>query len=258
MVKQQDNLGKKIVFVHPPELVKQHIMEILSENEYEAYAVKNHRKVNFIATAYPETLFFFNLDDGLSEYEWEEFILKIKKEISTLQLGLLSFNVSSPDQIQHYILDIGVSCGFIQLKQGAKAAEDMMLKILHANEAKGRRKYIRYICKESDHITLNLRVGDNTIPGSIKDISSIGMACQLLSTEASLVKNQMVKDIQMRLRGSIINTSGVVLGLREMPDGSIKYVIIFTGDNTDKSKQKIRSFIHRSQQRQFDAEFQLD
>ena len=258
MKEQQEIFGKKIVFVHPPELVKQHIMEILSENEYEAYILKNHEKVSFIANSYPETLFFINLDAGLSESEWEVFILKVKKDISALQLGLLSFNISSPDQIQHYILDVGVSCGFIQLKQGAKVAEEMMLKILHANEAKGRRKYIRYICRESDHVSLNMKIGDAAIQGSIQDISSIGMACQLLSSEVSLVKNQMVKDIQMRLRGAIISTGGVVLGLRDMPDGSVKYVILFTGDKTDKTKQKIRSFIHHSYQKRFDEEFQLN
>ena len=252
------NIGKKIIFVYPPELVKQQLLEVLSENEFEVYTIRDEKKVKQIAATYSESIFFFNLDTGLSESMWRQFLLGLKKEIETLQMGLLSFNVSSPDVIQEYVLEYGVNCGFIQLKQGAKVAEDMMLKILNANEAKGRRKYIRYTCRGADQVSLNLKVGGRIIQGNIDDISSVGIGCQILSAQVSLEKNQLVSDIQMRLRGVLVHAAGVVLGMRNMPDGAVKYVILFTENREHRVKQKIRSFIHNALQRQFDAEFMLN
>ncbi len=258
METKKSNQGKKIIFVYPPEVVKQQLMVVLSENEFEVYSLRDQKKVRQIASAYGESIFFLNLDDGLKEDMWEQFIQKIKLEIADLQLGLLSFNVSSPEQIQHYVLDYGVNCGFIQLKQGAKAAEEMLLKTLQVNEAKGRRKYVRYSCRESDQVSLNFKVGDSFIKGAIEDISSVGMACRILSPQVSLVKNQMVPDIQLKLRGTLIHTGGVVLGQRNMPDGTLKFVILFTDDKLHKSKNQIRSFIHFSLQKKFNEEFKLD
>ena len=252
------NIGKKIIFVYPPELVKQQLLDVLSENEFEVYTIRDEKKVKQIAATYEESIFFFNLDTGLKESMWKQFLLSLRKEFANLQVGLISFNVSSPDVIQNYVLEYGVNCGFIQLKQGAKAAEDMMLKILNANEAKGRRKYVRYICRGADQVSLNLKVGEKIVQGNIEDISSVGIACQILSTQVSLEKNQLVSDIQMRLRGTLVHAGGVVLGMRNMPDGTVKYVILFTEDREQKVRQKIRHFIHNALQRQFDAEFLLN
>ncbi len=255
---KQENIGKKIIFLYPPELVKKELMDKLSDNEFEVYSLRDQKKVKQIAATYGESIFFLNIDTGPSEALSDQFLQKIKLDITDLQIGLLSSNISSPEQIKHYILDCGVNCGFIQLKQGTKAAQDKMIKILEVNHAKGKRKYVRYTCKDSDLVSLNLKIGENIVKGSIQDISSVGVCCQFQSSKIILIKNQKVPDIQLRLRGTLVHTSGVVLGQRKMSDGSIKYVIVFTTDNLDKSKEKIRSFIHYSLQKNFEDEFQLN
>ncbi|MDC7231890.1 MAG: hypothetical protein PQJ58_01565 [Spirochaetales bacterium] len=251
-----DFLGKKIVFVNPPDLVKGPIMEILADEEVEVYILMNHLKVPEIAAKYPDTIFFLNIDAAQSEEEWQIFIEKMNSQIPGIQLGVMSFKITDQQQMQYYLLDLGISCGFIQLKQGTKAAADMMMKVLRANEVKGRRKYLRYQCSEEDRVSLNFSLSDLQIDGTILDISSVGMSC-LLSAHQGIVKNQLIRDMQLRLRASIANTDAILMGTRVIEGEQTIYVFLFKADDPVKMKEKVRSFIFTASQKSFNREFSL-
>jgi hypothetical protein len=248
---QKTVVGKKIVFVHPPELVSKHLIDFLTDKEYEVYILQDHTKIKWINSSYPGTIFFLNIDTALNEYEWEEFIQNLRRENQDLQLGILSFKITDNARIQHYVMDLGVNCGFIQMKQGVKAARDLMLKTLQRNEAKGRRKYVRYECR--GQATLNLKSGDDQINGGILDISSVGMAFTL-NKYTKLVKNQLIRDIQLQLKGVLVSTHGVLVGQR-IVEGKPLFVVLFKSPDLQKVREKIRSYIHSSLQREFDEEF---
>ena len=245
-------VGKKIVFVHPPDIVSKHLMQVLAVREFEVYSLLDHSKIKWISSVYPETIFFINIDAVQSEEEWELFLSKTKKLKPGLLLGVFSFKISEPARISHYVMDLGVSCGFIQLKQGVQASSDMMLKILEANEARGRRKYLRYKC-EGAQATLNLRIEDNQVNGRIRDISSVGMAFVLESRDA-LVKNQLIKNIQLRLKGVLVNTNGVIMGSRSENVQTV-YVLLFQSQDIQSVREKIHSYIQNALQKEFEEEF---
>ncbi|OQY32158.1 MAG: hypothetical protein B6241_12035 [Spirochaetaceae bacterium 4572_59] len=249
---QKEITGKKIVFVHPPDLVSKHLLVYLIDREYEVYTLLDHTKVGKVHSSYPGTLFFLNIDAAMKEFEWEDFITKLQVENPGLQLGIFSFKITEAARIQHYIMDLGVNCGFIQLKQGVNTAANMMIKVLQANEVKGRRKYIRYQCTQETAI-MNFKLDDILINGFVQDISSVGMSF-FLEEDKELVKNQMIKNIQLRLKGVLVNTDGVVLGLRD-DNGKKLYVILFNGTDQQKTKDRVHSYIYSSLQKEFDREF---
>ncbi|MBF9017937.1 MULTISPECIES: hypothetical protein [unclassified Oceanispirochaeta] len=251
-----DFLGKKIVFVNPPDLVKGPIMEILTDEELEVYVLMDHQKIPAIVAKYPDTIFFINVDAVQVENEWQIFIENLNSVNPGIQIGIMSFKITDPEQVQYYLLDLGVSCGFIQLKQGTKAASDMMMKVLKANEVKGRRKYIRYQCNLEDRAAVNFSLFDTQVNGEILDISSVGMSCTL-GAHQGLVQNQLIRNTQMRLRGVIVNTDVILIGSRVVSGEQSVYVFLFKADAQAKVKEKVRFFIFNAFQKSFNKEFSL-
>jgi len=250
-------LGKKIIFVNPHDIVKNELINTLTEKEFEVYILLEYTKIPEIHAKYPDSIFFLNIDTVQTESEWQHFIKNLSTNCPGIQFGILSFKISDREQIQYYLLDLGVNCGFIQLKQGAAAATEMMLKVLMVNEVKGRRKYIRYQCQEDDRCTINLSVDDASLDGDVQDISSIGMSCTINNFHGDLVKNQLFRNTQLRLRGVLVNTDVILMGSRAVAGNQTIFVFLFHSQVLDKMKTKIRSFICSSLQRNFSREFAL-
>ncbi len=253
---QKDFIGKKIIFVHPPDLVRGPLMDLLSELEYEAYVLRSHSKIPDIYKAYPDTVFFLNIDTALNDTEWQIYIKHLNRSCPGILLGIFSFRISQKDLVQHYLLGLGVSCGFIQMKQGVKAAGEMILKVLNANEVKGRRKYLRYQCYPKDHSIVHFFNEGTDVTGRIQDITSVGMSCRMASS-VSLVKNQLVKNMQLRLKGVIVRCDAVLMGKKAINGQDALYVFLFRMESQDKMKSRIRSYIYGALQRQLNHDFGL-
>ena len=88
---------------------------------------------------------------------------------------------------------------FIKLKLGLEQSRSIILKTLEANEAKGRRKYLRIDCWQHRNTELNVKLGEKLCGGRIKDISSVGMAF-IFDESQDLNKNTMLNDVQLKLR----------------------------------------------------------
>ncbi len=256
MPEQAGFLGKKIIFVHPPNLVNGPIMDILTSQELEVYVLKNHARIPEISDKYPDSIFFLNVDAAMTEQEWLQYIKSLNSRCPGIQLGILSFKITDPEQVQYYLLDLGVTCGFIQLKQGARAASDMMMKVLTANEVKGRRKYLRYKCQSEDGASVNFSLNEDLITGEVLDISSVGLSCRL-SAQKGLVKNQLIRNMQLRLRGVIVSSDAILMGTRIIEGEQTVYVFIFKADAQSKIKERVRSYIFSAFQKLFLAEFSL-
>jgi hypothetical protein len=89
-------------------------------------------------------------------------------------------------------------------------------------------------------------IKDVLCSGKIKDISSVGMAF-VFNEEQILVKNSMLKDVQLKLKGKIGRVSGPVVGSRVSSDGTI-FVMIFDKTMTAETKDRIHSFIYETLQ----------
>ncbi|MBN2625269.1 MAG: PilZ domain-containing protein [Spirochaetales bacterium] len=245
--------GKKVFFILPHEIVREHIVSILSENEYEVYIINDQRKLDTLVQRYPDSILYINIDGTLTEIEWKRYIKSLKDQVPDLQVGILSGRITDQDVVNSYIMDLGVNCGFIQLRQGVKDCANHMLKVLEANEAKGRRKYLRYSCIHNDQITLNFSYMAQQYLGSILDVSSVGLSCRF-EDDPLLSRNELIPDVQLRLGGILLTTDCVNIGSRD-DHGTQIYVFLFRfAPARIAQRSKIRNFIHKSLQKDLDNE----
>ena len=251
----KDFLGKKIVFVYPPEVVQGELLSILNNEELETYTLQDHSKISDIVEKYPDTLFFLNIDAVLNDLEWQDLVKNLHRRYPHILIGILTFKIDE-ELHEMYLMELGVKCGYIQLKLGLQKATDMMIKILEANEARGRRQYLRSQCGANSRATLNFKSKEDLLTGEILDISSVAMACHL-SAHQGLEKNQLISRMQLRLKGAIVITDAVLVGERVVKNEQTIYVFLFKTDAPEKIRPKIRSFVSQNLQVLFNREFNL-
>lgn len=243
--------GKKIFFLYPPPMIKEELLKEIVANEYEVYFVQDEKKALKLINKFPLSICFINIDDGLNESEWEAWIQNVLKseKLNTVGIGILSFN--SDDELKKkYLIDIGIQCGFIKLKMGLQESTKIILDVLKANEAKGRRKYVRGDCRNDQLANLNMKSGSNLIRAKIYDISSVGFSC-VFENDPVFKKNTLLNDVQLSLRGVNLKIDGVVFGQHE-DEGLTKYVVLFANKVDLDQKNKLRLYIRTLLQQDMD------
>jgi hypothetical protein len=245
--------GRKVFFLYPPSVVQDELIWEVVRHEYEVYLLKDHRRARALLAKYPGSILFVNIDTELKEPEWEAYIRGIvgSERYADVRVGILSYN-NNEELARKYLMDVGVSAGFIKLSLGLQESIDIILRALEANEARGRRKYVR--AKTFDPslpATFNVRVFDQLKSGVIRDISSVGMACTF-DEFVRLPERSYLRDIQLKLRGGLTTISGVVTGVRT--DAGTVYVVMFDPRSNPDARNRIRRFVHRYLQQQIERE----
>lgn len=250
------DLGKKVFFLYPPSVVRDEMIGRLLDQEYEVYMLKEIKLVNQLLKKHPDSLVFVNIDTGLSEPEWEEWIRGIMNapETSGVGIGIVTYNTDE-DLQRKYLMDIGIRCGFIKLKLGLDDSTQILLTTLRANEAKGRRKYVRANCSTDTLSAVNLKEGPIKTSGRLLDISIVGFSC-ILDPDPDFPKHTILHDVQLKLRASLIRTKVVVFGMRQQ-EGRTVYVMLFTEPHSQSTREKIRSFIQLTLQSEIEQEMSL-
>lgn len=216
------------------------MLDILIMAGFESYVIYDHERVLKLLAKFPGSIMFINIDDKLPERDWEYYIKKIQEDPKTAgsRLGILSYNTDQK-LMQKYLMDIAVPCGYIQLKLGIKESTRIMLIALEANEARGRRKYIRAFCREDSLATVNFKGSTGTIfNGKILDISAVGMAAMFERLEP-IPANSVVRETQLKLHGSLVLTNMVFIGKRE--DNAV--IFLFDAKMNPDKKVTIHHFI---------------
>jgi hypothetical protein len=197
---------------------------------------------------------FINIDEGLEEKKWAEYIRNIQQDPKTKdsRLGILSYNADK-NLMQKYLMEIGVPCGYIQLKLGLQTSAKIMLEALRANEAKGRRKFIRASCEDDTTATMNYKSPEGpTYYGKLLDISSAGIAAKI-EKFGDYPPNSKLREVQLKLRGTLVLTDVILIGNRR--DDKNEWIFLFDPKMAQNHKLVIHRFIKQSLQRYID---QLD
>jgi len=237
-----DFVGKKVFFVLPNSVIQKEMVTDLIRQEYEICLVPSISDARRVFSRYPDCLAFLNIDEGLSEGEWLSFVESIQSNpaFSKVRLGVLSYN-ADPELSRKYLMDRMVPCGFIKLSLNLVESTQIVAKVLEANEAKGRRKYLRVHCGEKAFFNFN--IGEELFEGKIVDISSVGMSCTFNSGK-SIEVHRMVQGIQLKLKGNLCLVDGVVMGRRRASDsGEDLVVILFDSKTSLDQKGRIRGYI---------------
>jgi hypothetical protein len=234
--------GKKVFFLFPPSVVKDELVFRLLEQEYEVYMLRDVVAAKRLLALYPDSLLFVNIDEGMSESEWEMWILGVQAEpaMSGVGIGILTYNANDALR-RKYLMDVGAKCGLIHMKLGIDESTRLLLATLNANEAKGRRRYVRADCSSDKLSSVNLRHDGKVTSGTIKDISVVGFS-GVFTPDPRFAKNTLVSDIQLRMRGALLSVNAIVFGTREQ-DGSSAYVFLFSPPLFGDSRTKIRRYV---------------
>jgi len=245
--------GKKVFFLYPPSVIKDTLVARLIEQEFEVYTLKDQATASRLLRTWPESIIYINIDAGLDEQEWENWIKKTMEDpvTATVGIGIVSYN--SDENLQRkYLMDIGIQCGFIKLKLGIDESTKILLATLKATEAKGRRKYVRATCGNDTLTSVNIKHANERIVGRINDISVVGFSCTF-NTDPLFKKNTLLKDIQLKLRGGLLLVEAMVFGARNDEDGST-YVLLFAPPLDQNARAKIRTYIQTALQADIDSQ----
>lgn len=253
MPKDDRLFGKKVFFLNPPAVFSE-VLPMLIEAEYELYTTTDQGKLGRYLCRNPDCLVFVNIDEGSEERVWRSWIRSVKdnEASAATRFGIITMMADDAKK-QTYIMDIGVECGFIVVKIGAAKTTEILLKMLEANEARGRRKYVRTVCpEESADFTCKTTAG--LVRGSLKDLSSAGMATDFSNGYAPGTGTRL-KDLQLNLKGARVIVNGVVIGGHDDDNTGPTRVIMFEPDSlNDDKRNKLRSFIRKLLQLRMDQE----
>ena len=82
-----DILGKKVFFLYPTASIQNQIVTELVQHEFEVYIVKNHINLPNVLKRNPDSIVFVNIDERMSEQEWEKWISGILTALPEVKIG---------------------------------------------------------------------------------------------------------------------------------------------------------------------------
>lgn len=240
--------GRRVLFVNPPSVVQEQMIHFLVTAQYEAAIIKDHRRINAVLNAFPNSVVYFNIDSRLPPGALEQIVRAVinGKPQHGAEVGILSYN-PNPEMAERYLMELGATCGYVILELGFQKSARIVIKALEAAEARGERRFVR-VRVPAGKGSLQFSLGTGSYTGAILDISEAGMAA---SVAVEMSPGTILPDIQLRLWGSIVSIGGTVRGSRQSPAGLV-YVIMFDEISDSRARQKIYQFLRRVMQYEVD------
>jgi hypothetical protein len=245
-------LGRKIFFLNPSPPVQNKVVDELVQREYEAYVVRDRTILRRILKDFPGSIIFVDIDQAIAEKDWEGWIRETAKaeDLKDIRIGILTGNRS--DLLQNkYANMLKLPGGYTMLHHDLSITIAQVINILNANEAKGRRKYLRAAMDKDGQAVVNFPVDGRFLSGAVGDISTVGLSC-FFNEDPEFSKNAAFPNVQIKLRHTILNVEVVILGSRS--DGKNKiYVALFTDKISPDAQVKIRRYIQVNLQTRMDS-----
>lgn len=241
-------LGKKIFFVYPPPVLTE-VVDSLTRQEFEVYLSRDHDKLKRAVAAFPDAILFVNLDDGLDEAGWRNYVQSLRAETPEVGIGIITLN-DDAELREFYLMNAQVQCGFVILKIGATKTAEILAKTLEANEARGRRKFVRAACSAgTGQCAVNYEGA--TLRAELTDLSSAGMAIRF-NGGLSLKVGSVLRDMALTIKGQRILASGVIVAKRAQ-DGGVHVLMFDPGSLDEARKEKLKILVCRINQTSMDA-----
>jgi len=248
--------GKKVFFLNPPGVIGD-VAAALAEAEFEIYSTRDHGKLARYLRKDPDCLTFVNIDEGDDEGAWRAWIKSIREDEASrgAAFGVITM-LDDEAKRGYYLMELGVECGFIVVKIGVAKTTEIVLKMLDANEARGRRRFVRAACAP-DSTEFSCKTDQGLHRGWIKDLSSVGMSAAFVDGSTPRPGTRL-KDLQLILKGVRVLVNGVVVGAHEAPGiGSISVVMFEPASVNDDKRAKLRAFIRKTLQTTMDRALEL-
>lgn len=254
--KQVSAFGKRVFFLNPQPVILE-VASILADAEFEVYTTRDHAKLARYLRKDPDCLTFVNIDEGDDEGVWRSWIKSIRDDPATshVAFGVVT-TLDDEEKRSAYLMNLGVECGFIIVKLGAARTAEILLRTLEANEARGRRRYVRAMCPP-DAAEFNCHMDTVVFGGTIRDLSSVGMSAAFTGG-ISVKTGTRLKDMQLVMRGVRVIVTGVVIGNHDMAGvGTIVIIMFEPASLNDDKRNKLRAFIRKTLQATMEHQLSL-
>jgi len=245
---EPNDLGKKIFFLYPPQVLTEAVDE-LARLEFEVYLARDHERLKRALASFPSSILFMDIDERLDDAGWEAYARSLRSDMPDLGLGVVTLNDDARLR-ELYLMGLQVQCGYVVLKLGASKTAEILAKTLEANEARGRRKFVRATCGPGVG-QCNVENEGLTLRADLTDLSSAGMALRF-EGEPALRAGSVLKSIAISVKGQRLIASGVVVAKRIGPDGPV-HVVMFTPASLDETRRdKLKSLVFKINQSAMD------
>jgi hypothetical protein len=244
--------GRKIFFLNPSPSIQNIVVNDLVQREYEVYVVNDRAILRRLLKNFSSSVIFIDIDQVIGEKDWESWIREVTqaKDLKDIRLGIVTANRS--DTLQNkYANTLHLPCGYTMIHRDLNITIAQIINVLNANNAKGRRKFLRTSVNHEAQTMVNFPLGNEFISGTIKDISIAGFSCSLVGAP-DIAKNTPFSNVQIKLKHIILNVETVIYGSRAEGDGRV-YVALFTERLSPDSKTKIRKYVQANLQAKIDA-----
>lgn len=246
--------GRKIFFISPSYVIDKYLIEKLRQNEYEAYILRDIKKVKSVLAKFPESMCFINIDEGFSYSAWFNFMksFQFSQDISGIYLGILTDSATWEDK-DKFLMNIKLPGGFNQFDKTETFLNNFM-KILDLNGAKGRRKFLRLDTRGLNDVSGYMNSEGKLFAVNIKDLSSAGFAITYRQELMSLFqKNTLIRNLSLTVGRKTMICSCIVFNTQANPDGTAMSVLMLTNENPEETKIYIRNFIFEKYGRQMES-----
>ncbi len=244
-------LGKKVFFLNPMPVLSE-IVEELARREFEVYLARGHDRLARVLQKETDSIVFINVDDRTEEAVWDQYVRDLAAGEATkdVGIGVLSMN-EDRDLMQKYLMDLQVRCGFIVVKIGAAKTTEILTKTLEANEARGRRKFVRAVCQPGSAQAI-VDIDGKEWRAELSDLSCAGVAMRF-KENASFRPGTVLKKLQLSVKGTNILTDGFVAAKRDEAENPTHIVMFAPNSLDDVKRDKIRGLISKINQASMDC-----
>ncbi len=186
---------------------------------------------------------------------WSEFVGSLhSKHHDHSRIGVL---YSKPESValdekikRTFLLDIGISGGCIPLHYSVKRNHSLLLNVLSANQAEGRRKLIRLNCGPT--FKINFLRESEKVEGVMVDLSVSHFSAYFERSDPNWAVGTRVSNIQLSLTGILLMVNVQVMIKRQSGDKQV-YVFVFHAKDAvpgidELLRMKVNQFIFQKYQ----------
>lgn len=228
--------GRKTFFIAPDRtLFPQSYLEEYLTLGYECYFIDTDiflpmkEKVDIILSVFKDSILFFNIDAPIQGASWIEIIHDMQVKYPSALFGVLyakRHSQAERQSLEHqYLYTMGIQCGCIQLEYQKRENFQIIEQVLYANQAMGRRKYVRALCSNSCLFSFTLDK-QGTIQDKLTDISISHFSFVVPDGRLQLADYEKVSDIVFTIHGLRFRSDAVLYMTRPVENG-ILFVFAF-------------------------------
>lgn len=240
------DLGKKVFFLYPHRTIQDYLHLFLIKNEFEVYLIDDHHALPQLLQKFPNAIAFLNIDEVLSQADWYAYTQSLVQNFPSVVVGVFTGH-NDPALAEKYLMGLGIKGGFITLRAGVENIRQTVLKALIANEARGRRRYVRVRPTEGS-ATFNVKWRGELVTGVIYDISSAGVSASFDQDYIDLPEKTVLRDVLLMYRGLRVKADLVITIKRAQPGKKTTYVMLFDESILPTDREKIHTCVQRALQ----------